>query len=212
MDQDIIESEKRIRTFKPKGWFPYHAKECLTVEQCVEALTHYASVEQDIPSGQYNNFVDCTTAIRKRLIALGKTSTIDIPIHLVNQDRLLYYHRAIITSVEFLQDKPYGPYLDELYVCIQEGLRLSGKEWDEKSMYTDVSSFHLAFTKKEKIVQFINKVVQSGFRETKELISIMNMYIKLINILQLKEELSVVLPTKKTLHDISLVNIPNFSY
>lgn len=130
---------------------------------------------------------------------------------LLARDRVFYYYQTLICSVEFLKKEPGGKELTELYLCLLEALKLTGEEWNPDRMYTDLCGFYQAIKPGEKSIYFIHKIIKSGLHEHSEIVSIINLFIKLINIFDLRKKLLVDLPQKKNLHDISYV-IPEFKY
>lgn len=193
--------------------FPYTAKNCKTEDSIVEALTYYYSLKGDIhilASHQLNNYYSIVDSMERRLSIIRGVVVEKLYDEVMQKDRLFYYYKSILLSTEFLNNIPNGEKLDQLFICLKESLKLSGSEWNAL-MYTDSVTFDNQFTPGEKKVYFIHKILISGLHETKTIISIINCFIKLINILQLRDIISVDLPQKKDLHNVSFI-IPNYSY
>lgn len=184
--------------------FKYKAKNCTNVDDVQTALKYYESIKETIPNTKMNNFIEVIAALNRKLEKFGiyEIEAEEIEKSL-SKDRLYFYHKSIRLSTELLLLTPNSKRLEELYECIKQALLLVDITWDENIHYTDLVRFDNAFTRKEKIVYFIHKILISGFHTNKSLLSIMNLYIKLLRILDLSKDLRVTLPSKKILHDIS---------
>lgn len=124
--------------------------------------------------------------------------------------RVAYYHRCIILSIEFFKEYPDGELLTELFGSLKAALELHGEPWNEK-MYTDNVVFHLAFKPGEKKVSFLNSLLQSGLHTHKSTLHLINLFVKLVNTLHLVDVIDVPLPTRSSLHDIAFT-ISDFHY
>lgn len=181
--------------------------ECKTEEQLAAALLYLQEITPTIPKKQLYNHQERIDAAIKRLDKMRGIIIETESIELRDKDRLFYYHKAIVLSVEFLKLQPNIDLLTQLFTCLKEALRVSGSEWNESTMYSDLIDFDKAYTKSEKKIYFIHKILQSGLHEKRSIVSIINMYLKLINILGLHEKINISLPSKKSLHNISFVDL-----
>ena len=195
-----------MSTPKHQTIFKYSAKVCTTEDMCYKALAYYDSIKHEVLERNLNNYREVVQAINVRLRAFYKEPTIET----MDGTREFFYKQALILSVEFLRTKPDPVKLTRLYNVLRGAMKLSGVSWNAELMYSDIALFHLAPTKNEKIIQFIHSVLISGLRTNREISKLINMYIKLINVLQLSKQINVDLPNKKILHNISFAPILNY--
>ncbi len=182
------------------------ASECKTEEQVLSALLHLKEIKDTIQLNEQHNYQCRVESLMKKLDKFRPVKDMKIG-NLFERDRIFYYHNCIILGVEFLKQEPDTKKLSELFLCLKEALKLTGTEWNEETMYSDLTCFGNAFTMGEKKVYFLNKILQSGLHEKRTIISIINYFIKLVNIMKISEELSISLPNKKTLHNLSFVEL-----
>lgn len=187
--------------------FKYRARDCNTTKSIQEALAHFETIQNNIPPHQLNNFNSAYLEMKTKLGRVDGSTKVLIHENLTKEfdqrDRIIFYHKSVELSVEFLKETQEGEKLDRLFYCLKGALRLTGKPWDTELMYTDNVCFNNAFTVGEKKIYFIQKILESGLHERRSIIGIINYFIKLINTLQLRDLLSVDLPNKKILHDKS---------
>lgn len=187
--------------FIPREYTP---KNCKTEEQVKSALLYYKTIEKTISKCNSHNYEQRISALLNKLETFKPIEDINSD-NKIEKDRLFYYHHAIVLSVEFLKPNPDAEKLSELYVCLTEALKISGVEWEPDKMFSACVSFGNAFSASEKKVFFINKIIESGLHKSKSIVSIINIYIKIIYMMNLSTNLSISLPNKKTLHDVSFV-------
>lgn len=188
--------------------FKYKASDCESEDDVIQALAYYHSIESSVPTSQLNNYYEIIESFKKEFIKYDVAKEME---EVTEHDRIYLYHKAIRLSTEFLLNSPSPEQLGELYFTIKEGLSLTGVTWDDDIHFTDLVDFGHAYTKKDKVVHFIHKVLISGFHDRGTLISTMNLYIKLINVLQLSKKIAIPLPCKKSLHNVSFA-LPEFKY
>jgi hypothetical protein len=180
--------------------FKYKASDCEFKEDLLTIQSYYQSIEDDVPENQQNEYYNILAAIKKRIKQFDLAESLET---LSQKDRVFLYHKAIRLSTELLTFAPNPKNLTQLYNCIKNALLILGVEWNDDIHFSDLVRFDNAITNKEKIVYFIHKILISGFHTRESILSIMNLYIKLLNVLHLSEELDVSLPSRKTLHNVS---------
>lgn len=183
------------------------ASECKTEEQLIAALLYLREITPKIPPKKLHNHEQKINSFLNKLNKLRVLTLECEDTELLQQDRLFYYHRSIVLAVEFLKAQPDTELLAQLFICLTEALKVAGSKWDEDAMYSDLMDFGNAFTKSEKIIFFIHKILQSGLHEKRSIVSIINMYIKLTNLLNLHDKINLPLPSKKSLHSLSFVEL-----
>lgn len=189
----------------------YTTKNCKTKEEIITALNYYETDRFSIMlPHQRTNFKNITKALYKKLSEYNQEESEHLLLEFENKDRLFYYYKSVELSVEFLKQSPNGELLTQLFLCLKEALKISGKEWTKED-YTDTVVWHSAFTTNEKKIQFIYKLLMSGLRKPETIVNVINYYIKLVNTLQIRDLLSVDLPSRKDVHNLSFA-ISDFKY
>ena len=179
--------------------FKYKAADCETELEISIAETYYQSIQDTILPGEKKNYqLVLESFARKRATIENKINLAILTEH-SQKTRLDCFHRAVVLSVEFLQEYPDGYLLTELYDVLLDSLEIAGSDWDETTMYTDNVIFPNAFTAGEKKISFINRLLQSGLHAPKTIIQLINSYIKLVNSCEYVELINVELPNRCTL-------------
>lgn len=191
--------------------FIYKAKNCHNESQLVTAIDYYQSVQMDMDDDELITYDQIMDSLETKLALYRSQPLADNTAGLLNKDRLFYYHKSIILSVELLKKKPNGALLDQLFCCLQESLKIAGSEWNVPTMYTDNVTFGESYTTEEKVIYTINKLMASGLHKDKTIIYVTNLFIKLVNIRDIRDLLSLHLPNRRDLHNVSFV-IPDYKY
>ncbi len=179
---------------------------------CAEALFYYNSIRDTVKPDQLHNYNQVVRAIQEKLKNFKSELSEHEVKELLHMDRVYLFHQSLICSVELLQSTTMNyDLVTNLWYHLTAALELTGAPWD-KSMYTDMVDFKNAFTKSEKVVNFIFNLTLSGLHNRINIIKLINQYIKIINILQLNEKINVDLPTRRDLHNLSFAQMPDFKY
>lgn len=180
--------------------FKYKAADCETELEISIAETYYQSIQDFVTQHEMRDYQSVVASFKRKRATIENKINLAILTEDFQRTRIDCFHRAVVLSVEFLQEFPDGNLLTELYDVLLDALEISGSNWDENAMYSDNVIFPNAFTPGEKKISFINRLLQSGLHAPKTIISLINSYIKLVNSLQYGELINVELPNRCTLH------------
>lgn len=195
----------------------YKAKNCNTIEEIDDALQYYKTIDPDTFFKYKHNILQTVDALktkRSRILFTGgrKVDLWEFPAY--SEDRLTCYHKAIellplLLNKEKAQDHPEE--LAQLMGCLMGALKAAGTTWEPVD-FTDMIKFYNCATYKEKVVYLLHSVVTSGFRHPKEIKNQINLYIKLLRQLQLKNTVCFNLPDYHRISYVKLDELQDFSY
>lgn len=197
----------------------YRVENCNTVEKINEALQFYKNTDPDTFFRYKIPILNRVKALEQKRVRLLYRDIEKVPLSTLppySTDRLTCYYKAT-ELIPILLDKgnasDHPEELTQLMGCFIGALKAAGDTWKPFD-FTNEIQFYNCGPYKEKVMYLLHSMITSGFRHPKEIKIQINLYIKLLRQLELKQNIGFSLPNyhRESFVEVTVDDIKDFTY